>query len=211
MKPTAILLLSLLGAAVNVGCGPKRVPTGVLDRLPFESRIELLEAENDLALAVDHLEEARTEVGRQRAGLRRAKDRLSAAENEESNAKDSASKEVARLAVEEARARVEYLRARQRVEERSERIQEVSLRCARDRFELARMSIARKVKVKGSESLEPQVFEKQVKSCEEDVANLRRDLKEPTDQAKAAKDGWDSHRSTLARKTFDARASPYVE
>ena len=51
-RAAAFLLFLLLAA----GCGPKRVPTDLINRLPYEARIELLEAENDLALAIDHLD-----------------------------------------------------------------------------------------------------------------------------------------------------------
>src|SRR5262249_27024947 len=75
--PTAAF--GALGAFWLLDCSANRVPSRVLERLPYESEVELLEAENDRALAVDHLEEARNEVTRHRGAIRRAKDRLSAA------------------------------------------------------------------------------------------------------------------------------------
>ncbi len=204
---TSVALL----AFVIGGCGAKRVPNDVLEKLPYESRIELLEAENDLALAVDHLDEAGNEVSRTRDAIRRAKDRRSSAKDEVGDAKDVSSKEVSQLAVEEADARVEFLRARQRVNVANEDLQEIELSCARERFELARVNVARKAKVKGSEGLSPESFEKQVKSCEADVAAHRKEIKEKQQKAELAKTDWEKRRTVLARKTFDARASPYVE
>jgi len=205
--------LPVLAAAalLSFGCGPKRVPGSVLEKLSYESRIELLEAENELALSVDHLDEAKNEVTRTREAIRRAKDRLSAAENEVGNARDAQSKEVAVLAVAEAESRVEYLRARQKVNTANEDLQEEDLRCAHERFELARVNVARKAKVKGSEGLQPAGFEKQVKSCEADVAKQRAEIKERSKKVESAKNEWDKRKTVLARKTFDARASPYVE
>jgi hypothetical protein len=198
-------------AAAATGCGAKRVPNDVLEKLPYESRIELLEAENELALAVDHLDEAHNEVSRTRDAIQRAKDRRSSAKNEVGDAKDPQSREVAQLAVEEADARVEYLRARQRVNVANEDVQDVELGCARERFELARVTVARKAKVRGSEGLNPERFEKQVKSCEADVASDRKKLKQKVQEAEAARSDWEKRKTVLARKTFDARASPYVE
>jgi hypothetical protein len=199
-------------ALITAGCGGgRRVPAKVLERLPYESRIELLEAENDLALAVDHLEEARNETTRTRNAIRRAKDRKSAAEKEEDQAKDAGGREVARLTVQESEARVEYLRAREKVNRGEEKIEEVSLRCAQARFEVAKMNIARKSKVKGSEDLDPKAFENQVKSCEKDVADLRNETKESEQKLSEKRQAWDHERTALAKKTFDARASPYVE
>jgi hypothetical protein len=204
---TALVFL----AVGTTGCGAKRVPNDVLEKLPYESRIELLEAENELALAVDHLDEAGNEVSRTRDAIRRAKDRRSSAKNEVGDAKDVSSREVSQLAVEEAEARVEFLRARQQVNVANESFQEIELSCARERFELARVNVARKAKVKGAESLNPESFEKQVKSCEAALADRRKEIKEKRQKAESAKTDWEKRKTVLARKTFDARASPYVE
>ena len=71
--------------------------------------------------------------------------------------------------------------------------------------------MARKAKVKGSEGLSPQHFEKQVKSCEADVAEQRKEMKEQARKAEKVKSEWEKRKTVLAKKTFDARASPYVE
>lgn len=210
---TCFLLCALLLAAAT-GCGPKygmRVPNNLLEKLSYESRIELLEAENDLAVAIDHRDEAENEVLRTRDALRRAKDRLSAAEDEEDDADDQVAKEVATLAVDEANARVEYLRAQQQVNVKSLEVEELQLRCAHARFEAARLGVARKAKVEGSESLEPKEFDDQVKACEAEVAELKNAMKEQTETAHVARESWDKRKAALAKKTFDARASPYVE
>ncbi|MFZ5468626.1 MAG: hypothetical protein ACOZIN_04235 [Myxococcota bacterium] len=212
MSPRPFLLwftLSLLAAGCNRYS--RRVPDDVLKRLPYESRIELLEAENELALAIDHLDEAKAEVSRTRDGLRRAKDRLGAAKNEVGEAEDDVSRDVAELAVLEAESRVAFLRARQVVNVKKEAIQELALRCAHARFEVARVNVARKAKVEGAEGLSTEEFESQAKSCEEAVAEKKTALKEELEEEKAAKSTWDKDKRELAKKTFDARASPYVE
>lgn len=209
MRKAPWLLLALLAA-----CGPKygkRVPNGLLEKLPYEVRIELLEAENDLALAIDRVDEAQAEISRARDALRRGKARLSAAEDEVDRAEDAVSREVAELAVLEAEARVEYIRSRQKVNVRNLALQELALRCAFARFEEARLGLARKAKVEGSESLSPQDFAEQVKACDEELAEKRAAAKELTEAAVAAKAEWEKHKAALAKKTFDARASPFVE
>lgn len=199
---------------VLVGCGAYglRVPDGMLAKLPYESRIELLEAENDLALGIDRLDEARAESSRTRAALRRANERYWAARGEVGAAQDATGREVAELAVQEAEARAGFLSARQRVNATEEAIAEVGLKCAQARFERARLEVARKAKVQGSEGLSASDFDGQVKACEAEVAQRRQALN-ADERAKltAARDAWDERRKALARKTFDARASPYVE
>ena len=207
IRLTFMFSLVVLGS----GCGIRRVPLDVLDKLPYEAKIELLEAENDLALAVDRLDEARAEVGRARDQIRRGKDRYSAARDEVSAASDANSKEVAELAVVEADKRVEWLRAKQKVNVREEDLSEQNLTCAQARYEVSRLTAARKAKLEGSETLDPEKFEAQLKSCEEDYAALKEKAKEVGAEAEAMRADWDTSRAALAKKTFDARASPFVE
>lgn len=205
------LVLLLSAVLLSTGCGLRRVPIKVLEQLPYEAKIELLEAENDLALAVDRLDEARAEVNRARDQIRRGKDRYSAARDEVSAASDEASKAVAELAVIEADKRVEWLRAKQRVNVREEELSEQNLTCAEARYEVARLTAARKAKLEGSETLEPEKFEAQLKACEEDYAALKEKAKEVGAEAETMRADWDQARAALAKKTFDARASPFVE
>lgn len=209
MKRILLLALPLLAA-----CGPaygRRVPDRLVQRLPYETRIELLEAENALALAIDKVDESASEITRARDNIRRAKSRLSAAEDEEDRAPDTTSREVAKLTIEESEARVKYLRAHQRLNVGLHEVEQLALRCAFARFELSRLTAARKAKVEGSESLEPKDFEEQVSECEADVKAERADLAEDTAEEKAAREAWEVKKAALAKKTFDARASPYVE
>lgn len=206
-RSTLLCTLLVLGA----GCGLRRVPLDVLEKLPYEAKIELLEAENDLALAVDRLDEARAEVARARDQIRRGKDRYSDARTEVGAATDDNSKQVAELAVIEADKRVEWLRAKQKVNVREEELAEQNLVCAQARYEVSRLTAARKAKLEGSETLEPERFEAQLKNCEADYAALKEKVKEVDAEAKTMRSDWDQARAALAKKTFDARASPYVE
>ncbi|WP_164007644.1 hypothetical protein [Pyxidicoccus trucidator] len=209
MKRILLLTLPLLAA-----CGPRygmRVPDSMEKKLPYEARIELLEAENDLALAIDKVDEADNEIGRARDNIRRARSRQEAAEDEVDRATDEVSREVAKLAIDESEARVEYLRARQRLSVGLREVERLSLRCAFAKFELARLTVARKSKVEGSERLEPKEFEEQLSECEAEVKEERADLAEDEKEEKAAREAWEAKKTALAKKTFDARASPYVE
>ncbi len=201
----------VLVTTLTSGCGPKRVPPQMLERLPYESKIELLESENDLAVAVDKLDEAQSEIARARDQIRRAKERLNAAEKEVGAAEDAKSRDIAELAVAEAKSRVEYLRARQQLNVTEESLATQNLDCAVTRHELSKFNAARKAKVEGSEALDPSSFEGQVKRCEEQYAEQRVKAKEVSEQTESVKAEWEKNKAQLARKTFDARASPFVE
>jgi hypothetical protein len=206
-----ILLITLLLLAA---CGPRygmRVPEGMVKKLPYETRIELLEAENDLALAIDKVDQAASEILRARDNIRRARSRAKAAEEELDRAEDPVSREVAQLTIEEAEARVQYLRSRQRLNVALLEVEQLALRCAFSRFELARVVAARKAKVEGSEEMDPKEFEAQVAACDAAVKEERVGLGSDTADEKATREAWETKKAALAKKTFDARTSPYVE
>ncbi len=206
---------SLVGAALFAltlgGCGLKHVPNDVLAKLPYEAKIELLESENDLAVAVDRRDEASAAVGRTKDQIRRARDRASAARSEVNQASDAVSKEIAELALLEANARVEWLRAQQGQNVKEEELAEKNVTCAYARYEVARLAIARKAKLEGSEKLDPEKFDQQLKDCEAKYAELKERLKLSDEASQAVRAEWDKAKAALAKKTFDARASPYVE
>lgn len=205
-------LLTLLVVCL-AGCSRygRRVPDSVVTKLPYEIRIELLEAENELAAAIDRVDEADNEVLRTRDSIRRAKSREGDASREVGEAHDDRSREVAQLAVQESDARVEYLRAQQDLNVIKRDVERLALLCAQARFEVARLTAARKAKVAGSESLKPEEFDAQVKSCEEEVKTKQTSNTENQKRFEAARAAWEEKKSALAKKTFDARASPYVE
>ena len=91
-----------------------------------------------------------------------------------------------------------FVRARKKDPQRLER-------CLSDR------TGARKAKVEGSEGLEPKEFEEQVSECEAEVKQERASLAEDEKEEKAAREAWEAKKTALAKKTFAARASPYVE
>jgi hypothetical protein len=195
-------------------CGPSygvRVPPDMLGSLTYENRVDLLEPENEVALAVDKLDEAENDVERTRQSLRRAKSRAQGAHEEEGQAKDDPSREVASLAIAEAESRIEYLRAKQEVNLRERRAEELNVRCALAHFEESRLQVLRKYKIKGSERLRPDDFTRQSKECQAELARLRDEVGETLKAAQAAEQTWTTHKTAVAKRTFDARASPYVE
>lgn len=207
-------LLWLSAVSFGLGCVPRYsrlVPSELVKKLPYEVRIELLEAENDLGVAVDQADESENEVLRTRSALRRARDRKSAAEREVGQANDPVSRDVARLAVDEAEARITFLRARQETNVAVLDRDRLALQCAWARYELAKLNAARKAKVEGAEKLDLKAFEEQPKQCDAEVVNRQLKVTEVNKRADAAKAAWEEKKTVLARKTFDARASPYVE
>jgi len=196
------------------GCGSKygrSVPDSMVNTLTYENKVDLVEAENDLFVAYDKVDEAENEINRTRDQIRRAKKSESLANEEIGQSKDQATKDVALLARDEAQARVEYLRAKQDLNVKNRSLDELNRTCAVARYQLARLQAVRKVKVPGSEKYDPKDFEKQVASCEAELAEKKKASKPEQERMEKARAEWEKKRDLLARKTFDSRASPFVE
>ena len=195
MRTTALWALLLLA-----GCGGKygrTVPDDMVNKLTYEDKVDLVEAEN--------------EILRTRDQIRRAKKSVSLAGDEIGQAKDPGTKDLAVLSRDEAAARVDYLRAKQDWNVRNRELDELNRTCAVTRYQQARLTAVRKVKVPGSERYDPKDFERQVKTCEADLADRRKAAKPERERMEKARAEWEKKRDVVARKSFDARASPFVE
>jgi hypothetical protein len=210
-RHSTFLLLGLLAAAACGGKYGRSVPDSMVNTLTYENKIDLVEAENDLFVAYDKVDEAENEILRTRDQIRRAKKSESLASEEIGQAKDPATKDVAMLARDEAEARVTYLRAKQDLNVRNRSLDELNRTCAVARYQLARLQAVRKVKVPGSEGYDPKDFELQVKQCETELAEKKKASKPEQERMEKARAEWEKKRDLLARKTFDSRASPFVE
>ena len=60
-------------------------------------------------------------------------------------------------------------------------------------------------------SAEQRAYENQVKECDAEVAKRKKETEDEASRAEKAKAAWEEKRVAFAKKTFDARASPYVE
>jgi len=210
LRTTACLWVVLVAA----GCGGKygrTVPNDMVNQLTYENKIDLVEAENDLFVAYDKVDEAENEILRTRDQIRRAKKSESLANEEIGQAKDQPTKDVAQLARDEAQARLDYLRTKQALNVSNRSLDELNRTCAVARYQLARLQAVRKVKVPGSERYDPKDFEKQVASCQAELADKKKGSKPEQERMEKARAEWEKKRDLLARKTFDARASPFVE
>jgi len=210
-RPISLCFLLFLGAAACGGKYGRTVPDDMVNKLTYENKIDLVEAENDLFVAYDRVDEAENEILRTRDQIRRAKKSESLANDEIGLARDQVGKDVAVLARDEAQARVQYLRAKQDLNTRNRTVDELGRTCAVARYQLARLTAVRKVKVPGSERYEPKDFELQVKQCEAELAERKKAAKPEQERMERARADWEKRRDVLARKTFDARASPFVE
>jgi hypothetical protein len=207
-------LVALSLASVLAGCGLKRVDAEVVARLPLESKIELLEAENDLYIAIDRHDEAVDRALHTRDELHRARDRISEAKDARNRAeqtKDPRQVEVASLAVEEAYQKRDWLEDWVDVQWALASAEDARLDAAKGRFERAKASMCKKANIKGSEKLDMPGFEAQVKSLESRAKRKAESAEADRKKAEEVRSKWNSTRRALAQKTGGALGSAWVE
>jgi hypothetical protein len=207
-------------AAVGVlaaACGPSvslRVEQRSLQQLPLESRLDLLDAENDLFAAVDRRDDAEQGVDDARIAVRRANDRIGQEEHDLDKAEDTHDKQgvvVGKLAVEEAKARRNFLETQVDVARAHLRVEEARLLAAEGRFERAKADVAKKAKTPGSADLKLKDFDDQVKALEAHVKDVQKDYDSEVKDSEKSRQKWLTLSRQLSQLTGGAQGSAWVE
>jgi chromosome segregation ATPase len=205
-----VLLVGASLALASACGGVKHVDQKILADLPFDGKLDLLDAENDLFIALDRMDEAEEAARVARADLEEAGERVSAARSESKSAKGEAAA-VTKMAIEEAEARVGYLKLA-RVAVKSEvEAAEVGLNVARAKLEKARCEIAKRYKAKGSEQLKQEKFDGVVAKYEAELKKANEASAKKRKEAELERGRWSEKRRLLADRTGGARGSPWVE
>ncbi|MGA9523110.1 MAG: hypothetical protein WBV82_16700 [Myxococcaceae bacterium] len=193
-----------------VGCVPgrgQRVPEETLARIPFAGRVELLDAEDELALAHQRVAEAARDQEKLQEEIRDAEAHLDTAE---AAARRQKSPKLEQLAVDEARARLKYLYARDDAEKRNRKAAELQLQCAEARLELARVKVAQKAKIEGADQLPVEQFEKQVDRCSAQLEERHVELRTQQAQMRAARSDWEARRLALDSAAQGPEVIPFL-
>jgi hypothetical protein len=207
----------LLLASFIAACGPSvslRVEERSLRDLPLESRLDLLDAENDLFAAIDRRDDGEQVIDDAKIALRRADQRVSEAEHnldQARNRRDTAGVEVGKLAIDEAKAhrRVqdwELDLARDALD-----VEEARLLVAQARFERAKAEVARKAKTAGAAELKLKDFDRQVDELQKHVKDVQTDSDKERKKSEKDRQKWLALSHKLAELTGGAQGSPWVE
>ncbi len=207
---TILLVTGLLAA----GCGHVRVDARAVDALPLEVKLDLIEAENDLFIAVDAVDEAQTRALDARDELRRARTRVKEAEEALDAAEEKGDPkllEIAQLAVKEAEQREDFLDTWVDIQWDLLDVEELKLAAARARFERVKAQAVKKANLKGAEEIELKDFEEEVAAREADAKEAEEDVKEAIAEAEKGRAEWNETRRVLAEKTGGGQGSPWVQ
>ncbi len=194
-----------------IGCVPgrmQRVPPETLAQIPFAGRVELLDAEDELALAQQRLVQSIRAEAALDAELLGAESHLDAAQAAASG--QDGSPELLGLSLNEARARHAYLTAAFEAEERNRSAAEVRLTCAEARLELARMKVARKVGIEGADQLPQEAMEEQVDTCTAELQDREANARARHAHARTARASWDERKQALDSAAQGAEATPFI-
>jgi len=206
IAPACALLLS--------GCGLLRVEERAVALLPLESKLDLIEAENDLFIAIDAVDEAANRVNETKDDYRNAGNRIAEAKealNQAELAKDPKLIEVGKLSVQESNDRQAFLSYWVDVMWALLDVEKAKLELARGRYERTRAQAVKKANVSGAQKIKMEDFDKQVASLEADVKALTAKATSRNAAAEKVRGTWYATRRVLAQKTGGAQGSPWVE
>lgn len=210
MRPAPLLVAAL----ALTGCGLLRVDEAAVARLPLESKLDLIEAENDLFIALDAVDEAAQRLGETReeyagadARIDEAKEALGQAEA----GKDPKGVEIARLSVQESKQRKDFLSAWVDAVDLQLEVERAKLELARARYERTRAQVVKKANVEGAQKIKVEDFDQQVAALEAAVKKALERAKAGNAAAEKVRGTWYATRRTLASKTGGAQGSPWVE
>jgi len=154
------------------GCGLLRVDDSAVQRLPLESKLDLIEAENDLFIAVDAVDEAANRVIETKEDYKKADNAISEAGealSQAEQAKDQKLIDISRLSVTESRQRRDFLDSWEDVMWAQLDVEKAKLELARGRYEKARAQAVKKANVEGAQKIKIEDYDRQVAELEATV------------------------------------------
>lgn len=208
------LALAPAVAVLVCGCGLLRVDDRAVARLPLESKLDLIEAENDLFIAVDATDEAASKVLETREDYRKADTRIAEAHealNQAEAAGDSKLIEIGKLSIQESKERKDFLEAHLDVAWAELDVEKAKLELARARYERARAQVVKKANVEGAQAIKLEAFDKQVADLEATVKNEQERKAAQAAAEEKIRSRWYATKLVLASKTGGAQGSPWVE
>jgi peptidoglycan hydrolase CwlO-like protein len=216
MKRSAILSSGVLVACLSA-CGPSvslRVEQRSIKDLPLESRLDLLDAENDLFSAVDRRDDAEAAIDDARAAVRKADARVDEADRNLDQAKerrDQGGVDVGRLAILEAKAHRKVKEWELRFSHKDLDVAEAQLLVAEGRFEKSKAEVAKRAKTPGAAELKVQDFDKQVERLLVHVKSVQKDADATHKDAEKDQAKWQALSRQLSELTGGAQGSAWVQ
>jgi hypothetical protein len=190
------------------------VDESAVARLPLESKLDLIEAENDLFIAIDSVDEATNRLGETRDDYHNADNRIAEAKEALKNAEqanDPKLIEIGKLSVQESKDRKDFLDSWVDVMSAMLDVERVKLELARARYEKNRAQAVKKANVEGAQKITVADFDKQVAGLEADVKKALEKAQAQNVAAEKVRGTWYATRRVLASKTGGAQGSPWVE
>lgn len=186
----------------------------MLRDISIENKLQLFEAENELAIAVDE----RENIIREGQQVRRQKDATLAgvddAREDRGRAADKAdakAEALAALAIEVLELKIEFLNAMlDHIDDRLN-AQEDLTRVALAKFELAKARIVKRNNVSGASGIDLADFEAQVDRCVETARDAQRDVSRAEAEVAQARAKWISERARLEKQSDGGLGSAWAE
>ncbi len=203
-----------LALAALLGCGHARVSDQSLAALPLEAKLDLIEAENDLFIAIDAVDEMSNRVLETKEDYQKSDERIREAKEALKLAEASSDvnhRAIAELSIQESKERRAWLDAWLSVQWALLDAEKAKLELAKARYERVQAQTVKKANVAGAEKINLADFDRRVADLEADSKKAAERAQKEAETAEKVKSTWSATRRTLAQKTGGGQGSAWVE
>jgi hypothetical protein len=209
MRAAALLVAVVLGG----GCA-KRVDRDLLRDLTVESKLVLFEAENEVSIALDEVEQLTRQIRDTRAQVKEIdvlKNEADADADRARARKDEKAVEVAKRAYDILDLKRRYVEQRVRVLKAKLAAQDKLVRVSYAKYELAKAKLVKKNNVRGADKIELADYESQVDKVVEKAREAAASVDEAEKEAAAKKQEWVAARNQLESSAGGGASSPWAD
>lgn len=186
----------------------------LLQEVSLESKIMLFDAENDVSIAIDELDQIQRDIREIKQDIRDAQEQVAEAESDAARASgkdDDEAELLGETAAEVFELKIDYLMGELDYLGEKREIQDNLIDVAKAKFELAKAKLVKKNNVRGVEDIEIEDYEAQVDYYVE-VAQMDQEwLAELATEVEGIKTFWLEERTKLQEASGGALGSPWAE
>ncbi len=214
--PFTFVCVALASALSLAGCGglAYTVDRKLLGDLAIEHKLTLFEAENEMFIAEDELEQLSRQAHEARVAIQRAEAGINESESDFERAqakKDNAAAGLAQSAVAAQGKKIEYLDASLTLLSARLAMQAILVSVADARYELAKAKLVKRNNVRGAAEVMLEDFERQVDQYMEKAHARQADVDAAAKIADAKKNDWRAARQALSKASGGGLGSPWAD
>ncbi|MBN1960942.1 MAG: hypothetical protein JW841_08345 [Deltaproteobacteria bacterium] len=211
MRVTILATVLLLG-----GCGglSYQVDRDLLLEVSVENKLLLFEAENEVSIAIDELEQISRQIQKVKQQISSVNSQRNAAEADYERAdskEDEKAMQIAKTSADILELKKDFLEARVSLFEEKLKAQDGLVRVAFAKYELAKAKLVKKNNVRGADKIDLADYEAQVDEVVAVAREEQQAINETEKEVETLRKQWLDSRNQLEQTSGGGAASPWAD